>query len=205
MTERGGPKCGGKLHKRDGTCTLPAGWGTEHPGWGKCRKHLGSTPNVAKAAERERAEHEARRALEGITDFAAVTDPVERLQLLAGRAEKFMEVLGERVSELRSVRYSADGGEQLRAEVALYERAMTAAGRTLVDLARLGLDERQVRLNEQTARLVGRVIRAALAEIGLSPEQLEAARPVVGRLLRQASREPERLALPAAAVTGGEG
>ena len=35
--------------KRDGsgdTCTLPAGWGTDHVGAGNCRKHLGNSPNA---------------------------------------------------------------------------------------------------------------------------------------------------------------
>lgn len=25
-------------------CRRPAGWGTEHPGWGRCKLHGGSTP-----------------------------------------------------------------------------------------------------------------------------------------------------------------
>lgn len=200
MAERGGPKCGAKLLKRDGTCTLPAGWGTDHQGFGKCRKHLGTTPNVAKAAERERAEHEARRALEGITEFEAVADPVLRLQLLAGRAERFMEVLGERVEELRSVRYSTEGGEQLRAEVSLYERAMASAGRLLVDLAKLNLDERLVRISETQAQVVNEVIRAVLSDLGLSAELREAARPIIARRLHLAAageRQPPQLALTA--------
>jgi ribosomal protein L16/L10AE len=82
---------------------------------------------------------------------------------------------------------------------------MTSTGRFLVDLAKLNLDERLVRLNEAQAALVNQVIRAALAEIGLTPEQLEAARPAIGRHLRAAAREPERLALaavPAAPAVG---
>jgi hypothetical protein len=200
MTDRStAPKCGAKLLKRDGACTLPAGWGTQHQGFGRCRKHLGTTPNLKKAAERERVEHEARAALQGITDFEAISDPVLRLQMLAGRAERFMEVLGERVVELRSIRYAGDSGEQLRAEVGAYERAMTATGRLLVDLARLGLDERQVRLNERLVQLVNVAITGSLTELGLTGEQMAAARPVIARQLRTAAgQERARLALPVA-------
>ena len=53
MTRHQGPYCGAKLLKRDGTCTLAAGWGTDHPVVGHCRKHLGSTPNQNRAAARE--------------------------------------------------------------------------------------------------------------------------------------------------------
>jgi len=36
-------KCGAKT--RDGTpCELPAGWGTDHVGWGRCKLHGGATP-----------------------------------------------------------------------------------------------------------------------------------------------------------------
>ena len=182
------PKCGGKLHGRDGTCTLPAGWGTSHKGIGRCRKHFGNAPNVIKAAENERVEQQARRALEGITDFEAVTDPVERLQLLAGRAEKFMEIVGDRVAELESMRYETEmGGEQLRAEIAVYERAMINAGRLLVDLAKLNLDERAQRISEQTARLVNGIILGALADAGLTEEMREAVRPAIARRLRLAA------------------
>jgi hypothetical protein len=37
------PSCGGEKRK-GGKCTQPAGWGTQHPGVGRCKLHLGSTP-----------------------------------------------------------------------------------------------------------------------------------------------------------------
>jgi hypothetical protein len=37
-----GPLCGGEKRK-GGKCTLPAGWGTVHPGAGTCKLHGGST------------------------------------------------------------------------------------------------------------------------------------------------------------------
>jgi hypothetical protein len=42
--------------KRDGTgdpCERPAGWGTPHPGIGRCKLHLGSTGTHVEHAERE--------------------------------------------------------------------------------------------------------------------------------------------------------
>lgn len=49
-------KCGAR--KRDGsggTCTLPAGWGTDHVGIGACKLHGGRMPNHQKAAKAEQA------------------------------------------------------------------------------------------------------------------------------------------------------
>uniref|UniRef100_A0A6M3LG37 Uncharacterized protein n=1 Tax=viral metagenome TaxID=1070528 RepID=A0A6M3LG37_9ZZZZ len=51
-----GQVCAGK--KRDGSgglCKKPAGWGTDHVGFGRCKLHAGSVPSACKAAERERA------------------------------------------------------------------------------------------------------------------------------------------------------
>jgi hypothetical protein len=93
MAERNRPKCGGKLHGRDATCTLPAGWGTDHVGYGRCRRHFGNAPNVIKAAERERTTSEARKLLDGIGEYDPVTDPVDELRRLAGRAVRWLDVL----------------------------------------------------------------------------------------------------------------
>lgn len=38
------PKCGGKKHGVDERCTQAAGWGTDHPGSGRCKLHGGATP-----------------------------------------------------------------------------------------------------------------------------------------------------------------
>lgn len=35
------PPCGASHNKRSGTCKRPAGWGTDHPGEGRCKLHGG--------------------------------------------------------------------------------------------------------------------------------------------------------------------
>src|SRR3954471_7264732 len=43
--------CGGR--NRHGTqCKRPAGWGTDHVGWGRCKLHGGNTPNGRRYAYR---------------------------------------------------------------------------------------------------------------------------------------------------------
>ncbi len=174
MAEHQGPFCGAKLLKRDGTCRLPPGWGTDHPGAGRSRKHFGSSPNGRKAAETERIDREARKALEGFADFEPVQDPVERLRLLAGRAEAWMAALEIKVAELTSLRYSTATAEQVRGEIQLYERAMAATGKLLVDLARLGLDERSVRVQEAQVAILAGALHQALAETDLVAETRQA-------------------------------
>ena len=180
------PKCGAKHTKHDGTCKLPAGWGTEHLGWGPCKLHFGATPNAIKGAERERVTSQARKALEGIEDFTEVTDPVQRLRLLAGRCEAFMEAMGTKVADLTSLRYESKTAEQVRGEIQIYQQAMAAAGKILVDLARLGLDERAIRLEEQQVALLAGALGQALEESGLPAERQQAIRQRVGELVEVA-------------------
>jgi hypothetical protein len=53
-------RCGART-RSGGQCTLPAGWGTAHIGYGPCRKHGGDLPNHMKHARKVQAEEEAAR------------------------------------------------------------------------------------------------------------------------------------------------
>lgn len=52
---RDNPKCDSPRRQKEGTCTRPAGWGTPHPGHGRCKLHGGSTPSHIAAAQRTMA------------------------------------------------------------------------------------------------------------------------------------------------------
>lgn len=193
MTKRGGPKCGGKLHGRDGTCELPAGWGTSHKGYGRCRKHLGNAPTVAKAAERERLEDRARAELARL-DVTPVDNPLEELQKLAGRVLAWEEVIGGLVNGLSGIRYESEhGGEQLRAEVALLERAMDRCERVLVAMARLNIDERLVRVTERQGSLLVEAVKGALDDLGIDRSGEAVRRAVARRLRLVAARERQAI------------
>lgn len=47
--------CGATKKQSEGTCTRPAGWGTEHVGHGPCKLHGGNTPSHIVKAKREMA------------------------------------------------------------------------------------------------------------------------------------------------------
>jgi hypothetical protein len=194
MTKRGGPKCGGKLHGRDGTCELPAGWGTKHKGYGRCRKHLGNSPTVARAAERERVEQEAYAELARL-NVAPVDNPLEELQKLAGRVLAWEKVIGGLVNDLSTIRYeSKQGGEQLRAEIALLERAMDRCERVLVAMARMNVDERIARVTEKQGQLVVQVLKGALDDLGIDRGEAEVAEVMARRLRLVAAQERQAIA-----------
>lgn len=70
--------------------------------------------------------------------LTAVEDPLNELGRLASSSLAMTEALAERVNALRDIRYDGTGpvGEQLRAEVQLYERFLDRSGRLLDVLAK---------------------------------------------------------------------
>jgi hypothetical protein len=149
-----------------------------------CRTHGGAAPQVRAAAERRQAEAAARRVLAELS-VEPVTDPFTALMRLAGQVVSWQEATAALVNELESVRYrAANGAEQLRAEISLYERSMDRAVTVLAAIAKLGIEERLVRVTEQQGALVAQVIRAILGELRLTPEQQARVPEIVPRHLR---------------------
>lgn len=153
------------------------------PGGKVCRVHGGAAPQVkAKAAERI-TERELRDTL-GRLDITPVADPLTELQQLAGQVVAWKQLLADRVAALKSTGYEGEYGEQIRADVTLFERALDQCRRVLVDIARLNIDERLVALDEKRVALVAEALDRALGDLGLTREQRQEARSGVARHLR---------------------
>lgn len=50
-------KCGARTRHGSGTCAHTAGWGTDHPGYGRCKMHGGSSPGGRVQGQRLEAAH----------------------------------------------------------------------------------------------------------------------------------------------------
>lgn len=172
------PKCGG-TNRLGEPCGNPAGKGTDHLGSGNCSNHAGATRTGRVAALNERAERFLYQA-----DAPPVTDPLSALQRLAGRATAWEDIIGEKVNELHSLRYSTEGGEQLRAEIAVMERAMDRLGKLLVDIAKLNIEERLAVIQQRTADMLELALTEALEKSGLDAVGQVAARSEFRRHLR---------------------
>jgi len=124
-----------------------------------------------------------------------VADPLSELLRVAAEIRDFKDFVAARVAELRaeSWRYeSGQGAEQLRAEVALYERALDRTAKVLTDITKLGLEERQVRLAERHAALLQGVLTRVFARLELTERQRELIPVVVPEELRRAGAEDVR-------------
>lgn len=182
---RHGPsRCGARKRQGEGTCTQAAGWGTDHPGIGHCKLHGGSTTAQTTQAVRRRADADAR-ALLAELGAPAVEDPLAALLKLAGQVLAWQEATATLVNGLDEVRYEGvSGAEQLRAEVALYERAMDRAVAVLAAIARLNIEERLARVTERQADAVIDAIDAALAAVGVTGRDAATAKQAAARHLR---------------------
>ena len=133
----------------------------------KCRMHAGKRAEVVKL-HAEAADALAR------LDVPAVEDPLSELARLCGQVLAWKDRMADKVNGLNSLRYSTEGGEQLRAEVALWERALDRCERFLTAMARLNIDERLAKISEERAEMIITVFTVALERAGAAPELADA-------------------------------
>ena len=156
----------------------------------RCRSHVGRKPELVKAEHAARVRAERIRAT---YDMPPTSDPLTELMKLSGEVLAWKNICAQMVGQLREVRYQAPGaGEQLRAEIRLYESSMDRAARVLTDLVRLGIEDRLAKVRAAHTVLVARAIEGALAELapvlGYDPGRPEI-RVVVSEHLRLIQEE----------------
>lgn len=113
--------------------------------------------------------------------YRQIDDPVEALAELAGEVWAAKDFFAAKIEELR---YSSNVGEQLRAEVALYERALDRCIKVLEVMAKLGISERRTKVAEAEAIMLAAVIQNVLGRLDLSPDQEALALSIVPEELR---------------------
>lgn len=164
-----------------------------------CHMHGGSAPNTKVAAAVNVAEEKVRKAL-GKLDFEPVENPLTELQMLGGKAKAWMDRCEDHMADLEKLRYAGEGGEHIRGEVQLFERAMEQCRKVLVDIARLNIDSRLAAIEEEKLSLVMDALGRVLQDIGLSAEKQREARLGLVRHLRVIPRRPAGGVRPAASA-----
>lgn len=176
--------CDGPLRHREGTCTRPAGWGTPHPGIGRCKLHGGSTPSHVKAAQKVAAEVVLRKVWN--LDAAPVTDSVGALQRLAGRLEAAVDAIGAELAVGEPCECCGRGGVELDGvNASAWIRAVRESRTALVEMERLGIASRGLEINEKLAGELSSVIRRVLDRLQLNEKQLVLVPVVVPEELRR--------------------
>lgn len=158
----------------------------------KCRFHVGRRAEIVRAEYN--ADQDARRLL-GQLGVAPVDNPLEALRDLAAEILAWQGACRAMVGALGELRSKAGAaGEQLRAEIALYERSLDRSSKVLEALVRLGIEDRLVRLSERQAVLMADALSWLLDSFGVAGNDV--ARAQVAAMLRAVSngRVPARQA-----------
>lgn len=163
-----------------------AGWGTEHVGEGRCKLHGGNTPTHVRAAAEAIAERNTRNWLGQNVEIRPIDNPLLVYRDFAGRVAGWLEASEGVMAKLgaEGMRYYGKTGEQLRAEVGVFERAMDRMNVVLATYARLNIDERLAGVTVEQKRMIIRAIEAALASAGVGGPAAVEAKKVAARHLR---------------------
>jgi hypothetical protein len=160
----------------DGACHYAAVKGTVPP---RCKNHDANTGSV-------RAKHAAERVVEGkiadnlvvilaehgekLLDPDPLGNPFHELMDLGAEIKAFKEIMRQITAYLFSkdrIRYAHKSfGEQLRAEVMIYERAQERLAKILIDITRLNIEARLAAIEEQQMRTIEQAMTLAIQRAG---------------------------------------
>lgn len=189
---KGHGKCGA-TKRSGGQCGRPAGWGTQHAGWGRCKLHGGSTPNHIRAAEVEQTRRDCMRL-----SIPIEINPDEALLGELYRTAGFIATYDAFVRELELTEgqhwgrmYGPTGMVTGEAKPHVAVELLFRERRHLADVSvaalRANIDERRIQIVEDQATMVHRAFEAALEAAKLSVEQRQEARQAYGAHLRLAA------------------
>lgn len=156
-----------------------------------CRTHGGNTARARAAGKNRQAAAQLREQL-GTLYVTPVDNPLRELQVLAGEARAWKELCAAHVAKLERMRYGTEGGEAIRGEIVLFERAMDRCAQILAIIAKLNIDERLVRIAEGQKDMILRALEAGLSTAGVTGDAARTAKQAAARHLRVvASHQPQ--------------
>lgn len=171
--------CGAR-NRAGGQCQLPAGYKTNHPGYGSCERHYGNTDSSKKAA----ALQEVRETMLNLGDQIAIS-PEDALLGEVRRSAASVVFFDDAVSAVTPETLYKDDpeGYKQRAMVIVWRKERKHLAEVAALALRAGIEERLVRATEVQAEGMVRALLSVIRELGLpEDQQLNARRLLAGRL-----------------------
>jgi hypothetical protein len=182
---KAGATCGAK-RRTGGKCNMAAGWGTNHPGIGKCKLHGGSMPNHVKAA----ATQEYRTLLGKPIEVTPEEAILNCIKIRSGE----VQWLTDRMAQLEEKHWVEE--TMLGKQFHLYARERQAAMRDLAKFGQMAIqmniEERRVRIAETYGESIAMLLRGILDELmpHMTKEGREGAPAIVKRHLVALTSRP---------------
>lgn len=196
-----GEHCNGRKANQDSHCTQPAGWGTDHVGYGRCKLHGGNTANGKAAAAKLRAED----MVEGY-GLPVDIDPQEALLDELRRTAGHVHFMGQLVAKLNTDGLAGPVGTQGSTEgkvfipkheqhvwITMYQEERRHLARVAKSCIEAGIEERRTQLAEQQGLLIAQVIKGVLKDLGVDEDKRVP--KIVGRHLHAVAQLPEATAV----------
>lgn len=180
-----------------GSCKHPSGWGTSHPGFGKCKLHGGNSPNMIKSAEKEMVNE--RMVQENILygaqrDIGPHEALLEEVQRTAGHVTWLEAKIRKFTMDSQLTQATAKDGMKESEWILMYQterRMLVAVCNTAI---RAGIAERTVRIAEDQGKLIAALLLKFINNpvLALTPQQMAFAPNLARDLLMElASPQPQ--------------
>ena len=196
--------CGAKTNPIVGEhpCQHLKGWATDHPGYGHCKMHGGTTPNGKTHAANEAASKALAsfgvpiRTEPQVALLELVWEAVGNVSFLRARCNELVEdgklnLIGNTYVVAQRDGITLPIGEEARGYVKLYGEWCDRLAKYSKAAIDAGIAKREIELAERSGDAICAVIDAVLDGLGLEPERIDAGRRLVAIELRKfAVREP---------------
>lgn len=192
-------KCNAALRSRGKLCGQPAGWGTDHPGIGRCKKHGGASPSYLGEVQRLAATRAV--ATYGLP---VETNPHEALLQELMRTQGHVDWLRIQVGQLDVDTVAGPVGSEGTNDVGVhfhprYEpdvmlRLYHTERKHLIAVAKAcaeaGIEERRIRIAEEQGKLIATAITNVLKRLGVDMTDPEVPKVVRSELELLSAGEP---------------
>lgn len=202
-------KCGAHTRRGTHTCGQPAGFGTDHPGWGHCVYHFGSSPTGKEYADKVRTNVYATRATLSLgmpvetTPEKALSDEINRsVGMVAWIQQQIQQWEIGDDGKVAVTHITEDGvATEIRVPALVGILAHTMGAKImeafrderahLLRAAKFGVDAnlagRQQKLDEQRIDIMSDLIQAIITDLGHDPNDNQVRAVVSKRLFALAA------------------